>query len=67
MANLVREEKYIKSDVNNNNNKWWTVQLYDNGDVKTLWGRVGDAGQSKLFPSAGVGFLMPLQKNKKSG
>lgn len=66
MANIIREEKYIKSDVNNNNNKWWTVQLFDNGDVKTLWGRVGDTGQSKTFPGAGVGFLEKKCREKES-
>lgn len=66
MATIVREEKYIKSDVNNNNNKWWTIQLFDNGDVKTLWGRVGDTGQSKMFPGVGVGFLEKKCREKES-
>jgi poly [ADP-ribose] polymerase 2/3/4 len=66
MATIIREEKYIKSDVNNNNNKWWTAQLYDNGDVITLWGRVGDKGQSKTFPSAGVSFLEKKCREKES-
>jgi len=66
MATIIREEKYIKSDVNNNNNKWWTVQLFDNGDVITKWGRVGDTGQSKTFPGAGVGFLEKKCREKES-
>lgn len=45
MATLIREEKYIKSDVNNNNNKFWNIQVYDNGEVVTVFGRVGDSGQ----------------------
>jgi len=47
MANLVREEKYIKSDVRNNNNKFWYIEVYDDGSVVTKFGRVGDSGQSK--------------------
>jgi poly [ADP-ribose] polymerase len=47
MATMVREEKYIKSDLRNNNNKFWTIQVYDDGEVITLYGRVGDKGQSR--------------------
>ena len=66
MATVVRQEKYIKSDVNNNNNKFWYISLYDNGDVLTEWGRVGDTGQSKSFPNAGVAFLEKKCREKES-
>lgn len=66
MATLIREEKYIKSDVNNNNNKWWTVQLFDDQTVVTKWGRVGDSGQSKSFPNAGSSFLEKKCREKES-
>jgi len=66
MATLIREEKYIKSDVNNNNNKWWTIQLFDDNSVVTKWGRVGDTGQTKTFPGAGVGFLEKKCREKES-
>lgn len=63
---LVREEKYIKSDINNNNNKFWTVQLFDDNTVVTKWGRVGDIGQTKTFPGAGVSFLEKKCREKES-
>lgn len=66
MSTLIREEKYIKSDVNNNNNKWWTIQLFDDGTVVTKWGRVGDVGQSKSFPNAGESFLEKKCREKES-
>lgn len=66
MSTMIREEKYIKSDVNNNNNKWWTIQLFDNDDVITKWGRVGDTGQIKTFPGAGSGFLEKKCREKES-
>ncbi len=67
MPTIVRQEKYIKSDcVTNNNNKWWTITLFDNDDVLTEWGRVGNAGQSKTFPSAGVSFLEKKCREKES-
>lgn len=65
MANAIRTEKYIKSDVGNNNNKFWYVTLFDNGDVLTEWGRVGDKGQSKMFPGAGVSFLEKKCREKE--
>jgi poly [ADP-ribose] polymerase len=47
MATLVREEKYIKSDLRNNNNKFWYIEVYDDGSVVTKYGRVGDKGQQR--------------------
>lgn len=66
MANIVREEKYIKSDVANNNNKFWYIELYSDDTVITRWGRVGDVGQSKTFPGAGVSFLEKKCREKES-
>ena len=44
---ILRSAKYIKSDVANNNNKFWYIEEYDNATVTTRWGRVGEDGQSK--------------------
>jgi len=49
MANVTRKEMYVKSDVNNNNNKFWEVTICDDFSVLCRWGRVGDDGQSKTF------------------
>ena len=45
MATLVKERRFIKSDVAKNNNKFWYIELYDNGEVITRNGRVGDSAQ----------------------
>lgn len=73
MANPTRVEKYIKCDCSvgpdgeeKNNNKWWTITLFDNNDCLTEWGRVGDKGQSKLFAGAGVSFLEKKCREKES-
>lgn len=66
MNTVIREEKYIKSDIANNNNKFWIIQLMTNNDVITKWGRVGDDGQSKTFPGAGVSFLEKKCREKES-
>lgn len=66
MANLVRVEKRIMTDcVEENHNKFWTGELYDNGMVITRWGRVGDSGQSKEFPGAGASFLEKKLREKE--
>jgi len=64
MANIVKEVRLIYTDIVTNNNKWWTGELYDNGDVKTRWGRVAMGEQSKLFPGKGEPFLLKKQKEK---
>lgn len=45
---------YVKSDVNNNNNKFWEVTCFDDSSVLCRWGRVGDDGQSKTFSFGSV-------------
>jgi len=46
MATLIKEVKLIKTEVSDNNNKWWIGQLFDDGTVKASWGRVGNTGES---------------------
>jgi poly [ADP-ribose] polymerase len=50
MANLIKEVKLIKTEVSENNNKWWIGQLFDDGTVKASWGRVGNTGESGEWP-----------------
>lgn len=65
MATIVEKIHLVKSDPEKNNNKFWIGELYDNGDVNTRWGRVGDTGQSKMYPSVGQSFLEKKVKSKK--
>jgi len=44
MAQVIEEVRLILSDVNNNNNKFWTGKLYDDGTITTRRGRVGYEG-----------------------
>lgn len=68
MASLVEKVHLIKSDPVNNNNKFWIGELYDDDSVVCRWGRVGDTGQSKSFPSGGKKFLdSKVRSKKKSG
>jgi predicted DNA-binding WGR domain protein len=45
--NIVKEARYTKSDVTNNNNKFWYIFLHDDATVLTKWGRIGKREQSK--------------------
>lgn len=53
MANIVREEKFIKTDHERNNNKAWYIRLFDDASVETEFGRVGNKMSKSLkqFPS----------------
>jgi poly [ADP-ribose] polymerase 2/3/4 len=65
MANVIEEIRLIMVEAGNNNNKFWTGRLFDNGDVQTLWGRVGYSGDDKMFPGAGKSFLDKKQREKE--
>jgi poly [ADP-ribose] polymerase len=47
MPAVVREARYIKSDVDANNNKYWYITEYDNSTCVVNFGRVGNNGQTK--------------------
>ena len=66
MATIVRKINLVKSDPVNNNNKFWRGTEFDNGDVLCEWGRVGDSGQSKMFPGVGGSFLDKKVREKKT-
>lgn len=63
---VVEKRMYVKTDASQNNNKFWAVAIMDNGDVECSWGRVGTAGQSKIFPQAGRGFMDKKAYSKES-
>lgn len=58
MANIIKEVRLIKVEqtAEDNNNKWWNAQLFDDGTVKAQWGRVGYDGQSGEW-SGGESYL----------
>ena len=47
---VVREARYVLTNIASNNNKFWNIRLYADGSAETHWGRVGEAGQRKLIP-----------------
>jgi poly [ADP-ribose] polymerase len=67
MATVVEHRKFSCTKLGNNNNKYWNVTLYDNGDVMSEWGRQGKTKQSKTWQGAGKSFMLKkiAEKNKK--
>ncbi len=61
---IVKQDKFIFSDLNENNNKFWYIELHDNGLVVTKYGRVGFSGQETSFPSGGQHFYDKKIKEK---
>lgn len=66
MATLVKEGRYILTNIENNNNKFWNALLFDDGTVETQWGRVGEDGQTKRFPGAGENYFNSKCREKQS-
>lgn len=50
-------QKFILSDVGNNNNKFWYITQNDDGSVTTEYGRVGKTMQSKHFGAKDAKFV----------
>lgn len=64
MSKITKTIKLVFTEISTNNNKWWKGELFDNGDVVTTWGRIGEGTQSKTFSSAGQAFLDKKEKEK---
>lgn len=47
MSNIVEQKKFVLTDANENNNKFWQYVIYDDNSLEIKWGRVGTTGQSK--------------------
>lgn len=55
--NLVKEARYVLTNLDNNNNKFWNIRLFNDGSCETHWGRVGEDGQRKSFPGVGESYF----------
>lgn len=49
MSQLLKEEYFVCTDVVVNQNKFWRIQLFEDGTLTTRWGRVGVTEQSKSW------------------
>lgn len=53
MSKIIREDMLIKVDINENNNKFYHLQLLDNDMVITRYGRVKTDGVTKKYANGG--------------
>lgn len=65
MSAVKKEVKLIFAEADSNKNKVWIGTLYENGTVKTEWGRIGNSLQSKEFPGVGESYLRKKQAEKE--
>ncbi len=56
---IVEKWRGVCANIAGNNNKFWEIELHDNNDVITRWGRIAEEGkaQSKTFSFAGKSFF----------
>jgi predicted DNA-binding WGR domain protein len=50
-VSVVKDARYVLTNIAGNNNKFWNIKLYSDGSCETHWGRVGEEGQRKSFKS----------------
>jgi poly [ADP-ribose] polymerase len=64
--NIIRKEKFIFVDSKDNHNKFWYIEEYDNGMIRTTWGRVGnkEVVSEKMFGSTASKEYDKLVKSK---
>jgi poly [ADP-ribose] polymerase len=56
---IIKKWRGICANISGNNNKFWEIELHDNSDVVTRWGRIAEdnKAQSKTFPGKGEYFF----------
>lgn len=57
----------VKTETNANNNKFYSLELHDDGSVFASWGRVGAAGQSMVYGGGQATFDKKLREKKRKG
>jgi poly [ADP-ribose] polymerase len=65
---IIKKWRGICANIAGNNNKFWEIELHDNSDCITKWGRVAEEGkaQSKTFPGMGESFFNKKISEKKN-
>lgn len=63
---VVKEARYVLTNLTSNNNKFWNIRLFSDGVCETHWGRVGEDGQRKSISGVGEG-LFDAKCREKAG
>ena len=63
---IIEQKRLILTEVGENCNKFWEIELHDNDDCITRWARVGYSPQSKTFPGVGHSFMEKKMREKNA-
>ncbi|MBT7350046.1 hypothetical protein HN803_04615 [candidate division WWE3 bacterium] len=64
---MVERHKLVCATGDTNHNKYWTVDLYDSGDVHIDFGRIGVTSSKGVHRGVGKSFMEKKLKEKKKG
>ncbi len=64
MNKIVKQTKLEYINHEENSYKDWEIFLYENGDVETKWGRIGNNKQTKLTSGGGIEMFEKMISNK---
>jgi len=68
MATVLEHKVFSKTDLQANNNKFWKIWFYDNGEIETQNGRQGLMGQRRFITATGRGaYEAKLREKRKKG
>jgi len=65
-SGTVKEARFVLTNLESNNNKYWNIRLLADGSCETHWGRVGEDGQRKWFSSASEHFFDSKCREKQA-
>lgn len=66
---IVKHKKFVMTNIDNNNNKFWEAWEFEDGSTKTKWGRVSetDKTQEKEHPPGKKNFDSLCRSKEKKG
>jgi len=63
---VVKEARYVLTNLSANNNKFWNIRLFGDGTCETHWGRVGEDGQRKTWANYSEGAFEAKRREKQA-
>lgn len=64
---VVKEARYVLTNIEGNNNKFWNLSLLSDGTAEAHWGRIGENGQKKIFKNFSEPLFDSRCRSKESG
>ena len=64
---VVKEARYVLTNIEGNNNKFWNLALLSDGTAEAHWGRIGENGQKKTFKGFNDALFDSRCRSKEQG